>query len=61
VGIRMDNQSLFLFVALSFVILLIWQAWVEDYGPLPVEVTESAPAGTTPATAAPAEDLPATP
>jgi YidC/Oxa1 family membrane protein insertase len=29
----MDNQRLFLFVALSFVMLLLWQAWVEDYGP----------------------------
>ena len=31
----MDNQRLFLFVALSFVMLLLWQAWVEDYGPVP--------------------------
>jgi YidC/Oxa1 family membrane protein insertase len=30
----MDNQRLFLFVALSFVILLLWQSWVEDYGPV---------------------------
>ena len=30
----MDNQRLFLFVALSFVMLLLWQAWVEDYGPV---------------------------
>ena len=28
----MDNQRLILFVALSFVILLIWQAWEQDYG-----------------------------
>jgi YidC/Oxa1 family membrane protein insertase len=33
----MDNQRLFLFVALSFVVLLIWQAWMEDYGPAPQE------------------------
>ena len=32
----MDNQRLFLFVALSFVILLLWQSWVEDYGPVPL-------------------------
>ncbi|MBT4837868.1 MAG: membrane protein insertase YidC [Methylococcales bacterium] len=32
----MDNQRVFLFVALSFVLLLIWQAWEEDYGPKPV-------------------------
>jgi len=31
----MDNQRLFLFVALSFVILLLWQSWMEDYGPTP--------------------------
>jgi YidC/Oxa1 family membrane protein insertase len=29
----MDNQRLFLFVALSFVVLLLWQSWMEDYGP----------------------------
>jgi len=37
----MDNQRLFLFVALSFVLLLLWQAWVEDYGPAS-KVTDSA-------------------
>jgi len=31
----MDNQRLFLFVGLSFVMLLLWQAWMEDYGPVP--------------------------
>jgi YidC/Oxa1 family membrane protein insertase len=31
----MDNQRLFLFVALSFVTLLLWQSWMEDYGPPP--------------------------
>ncbi len=29
----MDNQRLLLFVALSFVALLLWEAWEEDYGP----------------------------
>ena len=39
----MDNQRLFLFVALSFVVLLLWQAWMEDYGPVtsPVDATGS--------------------
>ena len=39
----MDNQRLFLFVALSFVILLLWQSWMEDYGPqqVPTEVTQT--------------------
>ena len=56
----MDNQRLFLFVALSFVILLLWQSWQEDYGPQPVET--SAPSATTetgsPAGTVPADDLP---
>jgi YidC/Oxa1 family membrane protein insertase len=55
----MDNQRLFLFVALSFVILLLWQSWMEDYGPQPpAEVTGSAPVMPGPADG---EDLPATP
>jgi YidC/Oxa1 family membrane protein insertase len=65
----MDNQRLFLFVALSFVMLLLWQAWVEDYGPAPqatdsAEVTapagEAAPAtgGTDIPAAAPADSTP---
>ena len=57
----MDNQRLFLFVALSFVILLLWQAWVEDYGPPPAEVSESAPATTAPTPGVTGEDLPAAP
>ena len=48
----MDNQRLFLFVALSFVMLLLWQAWMEDYGPVPpakVPVAETGqPADTLP-------------
>ena len=38
----MDNQRLFLFVALSFVVLLLWQSWMEDYGPAP-QVETAAP------------------
>jgi len=54
----MDNQRLFLFVALSFVMLLLWQAWMEDYGPRPAAETP-APATETSATAVqPADDLP---
>ena len=55
----MDNQRLILFVALSFVLLLLWQAWVEDYGPAP---QATAPA-TTAEHATPADtgaDLPVT-
>lgn len=62
----MDNQRLFLFVALSFVMLLLWQAWVEDYGPVTPPPQASAPqAGSdTPGdVVAPAsgDDIPATP
>jgi YidC/Oxa1 family membrane protein insertase len=49
----MDNQRLLLFIGLSFVMLLLWQAWMEDYGPtpqaeVPVAMTDQAadmPAG----------------
>lgn len=42
----MDNQRLFLFVALSFVVLMLWQSWVEDYRTPAeeVDVAASAPA-----------------
>ncbi|MEO5574355.1 MAG: membrane protein insertase YidC [Gammaproteobacteria bacterium] len=39
----MDNKRLFLFVALAFVVLLIWQAWQADYGQQALPVS----AGTT--------------
>jgi YidC/Oxa1 family membrane protein insertase len=42
----MDNQRLFLFVALSFVMLLLWQAWVEDYGPVATPEAVAPQAGT---------------
>jgi len=56
----MDNQRLFLFVALSFVLLLLWQAWMKDYGPAP---QATPPAVTTESTspAAAGADLPAAP
>ncbi|MEE9422824.1 MAG: membrane protein insertase YidC [Gammaproteobacteria bacterium] len=31
----MDNPRVLLFIALSFLFLLIWQAWIDDYGPKP--------------------------
>ncbi|MEZ5541159.1 MAG: membrane protein insertase YidC [Pseudomonadota bacterium] len=57
----MDNQRLFLFVALSFVVLLLWQAWMKDYGPAPEPAPvaeQAAPAGTA-APGGKADDLPA--
>lgn len=51
----MDNQRLFLFIALSFISLMLWEAWQRDYNsPEPV-VTEQA---ATPAVNVPVEDLP---
>lgn len=47
----MDLQRLLLFVALSFVLLLLWEAWQEDYGrgpqPAPTTSTEAQPAAPT--------------
>ena len=57
----MDNQRLFLFVALSFVVLLIWQAWMEDYGPAPQEATSTPSATETAALPEGGEDLPMAP
>ena len=40
----MDNQRLFLFIALSFIGLMLWEAWQRDYNtppPAPVEVSET--------------------
>jgi len=34
----MDNQKLFLYAALAFVGMLIWQQWQVDYGPQPAEI-----------------------
>ena len=49
----MDNPRVLLAIALSFLILLIWQAWMEDYGPRPepgqqAAETESQAAAPTP-------------
>ena len=37
----MDNQRLFLWLALAFVGYLNWQAWQTDYGPAPVPAAET--------------------
>ena len=36
----MDNSRLFLFAALIFVAMLMWQQWQADYGPKPVPQQE---------------------
>ena len=60
----MDNQRLILFVALSFIMLFIWQQWQIDYGPRPpVPLAQQGQAGATNPGAAPAAagDVPAAP
>ena len=56
----MDNQRLFLGIALVFVLFLIWQAWIEEQTvarrPAQTQTMEGRPADTPPA--APAEDVP---
>ena len=43
----MDNTRLFLFAALAFVGMLMWQQWQLDYGPQPVVSTETGDATVT--------------
>lgn len=49
----MDNVRVFLFLGLALVMMLIYQAWVQDYGPQPVAQAPQATQGV------PAADLPA--
>ena len=65
----MENQRLFLFVALSLVILLLYSSWQEQYGPKPPATTpasSAAPGQVTPAipstetASVPSEDIPDT-
>ena len=53
----MENQRLFQYATLGFVILLLWQAWQADYGPKPqskvdnvqnIQLATPGPAGTKP-------------
>jgi YidC/Oxa1 family membrane protein insertase len=56
----MDNTRLFLFAALVFVGMLLWQQWQADYGPKPVSQTQSQNNGSVADSSAPAvvDDLP---
>ncbi|HHH36466.1 MAG TPA: membrane protein insertase YidC [Gammaproteobacteria bacterium] len=54
----MDNQRVILFFVLSFVLLLMWQAWQEDYGTSPGEPASSRTASQE---QAPAADVPQAP
>jgi len=42
----MDNTRLFLYAALAFVSLLIWEQWQVDYGPKPAATEQTQPAAT---------------
>ncbi len=57
----MDNQRVILFIALSFVVLLLWQAWMKDYGPteppVPVETSQTTGQDVQPANADELPDL----
>lgn len=59
----MDLQRLLLAAALSFTLLMIWQAWQQDYNQPPATVTTQAgtPAAPNDAPQTPGKDLPATP
>ncbi len=60
VSTTMDNSRLFLFAALVFVGMLMWQQWQIDYGPQPVSNSESMPAadGSIAEQGVPGNDLP---
>lgn len=53
----MENQRLFLFLALGAVLFLLWSAWQQDYGPRPIpqRTEQSAPP---PQASGPAADVP---
>ena len=58
----MDNQRLILFVALSFILLFIWQQWQIDYGPQPPAPVATQPVqGTSAAAPTATGDVPAAP
>lgn len=60
----MDNPRTFLLIALSFVMLLLWQAWLQDYGPVQQEGSATSsiqPASTEQSAAVTGGDLPGTP
>ncbi len=57
----MDNPRVLLAIALSFLALLIWQAWVEDYGPRPEVAEQPAVSEEGPAIDDAGQDLPAAP
>lgn len=60
----MDNQRLFLYMALGFISLILYQTWLTDYAPRPVpQQQQTAPGSNGEQSTAPAppQDLPAVP
>ena len=57
-AIIMDNQRLFLFIALSFIGLMLWEAWQRDYHAPVAEQDTTAESATADTPAAPPADLP---
>ena len=57
--IIMDNFRLFLFMGLALVLLLLYQAWLRDYGPAPQAVANGA--ATSSVTARPDDSIPTAP
>ena len=57
----MDNIRLILIMALIFILLMLYQAWQEDYGPkFPQVANQPAPEGTTATLPSPESELPST-
>ncbi|EAR22954.1 membrane protein insertase YidC [Nitrococcus mobilis] len=54
----MENQRLFLFLALGAVLFLLWDAWQQDYGPRPPTPQSTEQAVQAPQADGPAEELP---
>ncbi len=52
----MDQTRLIVLIALSFVSLMLWEAWQRDYGPVPAPAEQASTQ--TPDTATPVRDLP---
>jgi YidC/Oxa1 family membrane protein insertase len=54
----MPTTRSLLFMALAFVVLLMWQAWEQDYGPKPAPVQPTATSAAAPNPTVPAADVP---
>ncbi len=57
----METQKMILWVALAFVLMLIWQAWQQDYGPRPEAALPAAQQQTTGSARPTGEGVPAVP